>query len=211
MGEEYSYFNENSNLNYQNRPNGQNNQISFRCTYMVKDDNEYIQLINYRYQNFTNQEILDKIKILNVNKKEELILQKKFDKNGIHTIDFIIEEPLNNMSFLFSGCTSLTQVEFLSCDTSQVIDMQFMFQNCPELEYVDLSIFNTSNVIQMNSMFSQCLKLKAINGIENFDTFNVINMQGMFNLCEELEYLDLSNFNTSNVTNMGGMFDCCKN
>ena len=51
-----------------------------------------IQIINDTdINNKINKEIKSKIKILNDNKKEELIFTKKFNKTGINTIDFIIE------------------------------------------------------------------------------------------------------------------------
>ena len=52
------------------------NKVSFRCTYDVKDFNE-VQIINDRNKSFINEEIKSKIKIINNNKKEELILKKK--------------------------------------------------------------------------------------------------------------------------------------
>ena len=208
----YIYGNYQINPNYQNslnHPGYQNNQISFRCVYQVDDINKDIRLINDRLFGTVNHEILAKIKILNGNKKENLIFHKKFDKTGIHTIDFIIERKIYNMSFLFSECSSLKQVEFISCDTSNVIFMIAMFRKCIELEYVDLSVFITSKVIDMNAIFSECRKLKFINGLQNFNTANVINMHGIFQLCQELEYLDLSNFNTSNAQLMMFMFSQC--
>ena len=83
-------------------------KYSFRCTYEIKDYNA-TQIINNCFKNnmLLNEEIESKIKILNGNKKEKLIFKKKFNKLGINTIDFIIEEKLNNMSFMFYNCTSL--------------------------------------------------------------------------------------------------------
>ena len=52
------------------------NRISFRCTYEIKDNTE-IQIINYRGIVDVNEEIKSKIKILNVNNKEDLIFKKK--------------------------------------------------------------------------------------------------------------------------------------
>ena len=187
----------------------QNNQISFRCTYLVEDTNAEIRLINDGLDMLKNQEISSKIKILNNGEKENLTFFKKFDEAGIHVVDFIIEEIIYNMSYMFNECTSLIQVEFISCNTSKVNDMRALFRKCIQLEYVDLSPFDTGNVFDMNTMFSECRKLKAINGIENLNTLNVINMHGMFQLCEELEYLDLSNFNTYNVRKMTFMFNQC--
>jgi hypothetical protein len=66
------------------------NKISFRCTYEIKNYNE-IQILNYRGLNEINEEIKTKIKILNLDKIEELIFIKKFDKIGLNTINFVID------------------------------------------------------------------------------------------------------------------------
>ena len=140
-----------------------NEKISFRCTYDIKDYTEQ-QIINCG-----GEEIKSKIKMLNGNQKEELIFKKKFDKIGYNIIDFIVEERLTNMSFLFFECKSLKKVEFFSFDTSEVTDMSAMFQQCNELEYLDLTNFNTFNVTDMGWMFNKCHKLKQIKGINNFN------------------------------------------
>ena len=103
------------------------NEISFKCTYEIKDYNE-IQILNYRGINEINEEIKTKIKILNLDKIEELIFIKKFDKIGLNTINFLIEEKLTNTSFLFNGCSALKKIEFISFDTSQITNMKAMFQ-----------------------------------------------------------------------------------
>ena len=187
---------------------------SFRCTYDVKNGNE-IRIINDRCfvdnnREVINEEIKSKIKILNDNKKEELIFNKKFDKRGDIIIDFIIEEKLTDMSFMFLNCSSLKKVEFIYFDASLVDNMQYLFGGCGELEYLDLTLFNTSNVKDMFNMFVECSKLKEIKGINNFNTTNVNNMKAMFRECNNLDNLDLTNFNTSNVTDMEFMFKGCR-
>ena len=97
----------------------QKKSMLIKCIYEIEDYNE-IQIINNGTENFINEEILQKIKILNGNQKEKLILKKKFDKIGMNTIVFICEEILTNMDFLFYLCSSLKRVEFISFDTSQV-------------------------------------------------------------------------------------------
>ena len=83
-----------------------------KCQYEIQDNNNYIQIINNRDKDLVNEEIELKIKMLNGDKKENLIFQKKFNKKGIHTIYFIIEEKLNNMSFMFNNCSSLKKKKF---------------------------------------------------------------------------------------------------
>ena len=184
------------------------NQISFKCLYEIKDYN-YTQIINNQFEHFINNDIEPKIKILNNNKKESLIFQKRFEKLGLNEIDFIIEEKLNNMCFMFNNCTSLKQIKFISIDTSQVTDMSRMFFGCNELELIDISSFDTSNVTNMEAMFAACNKLKEIKGINKINTSKVTLMSIMFVKCQELEYLDLSNFDTSSVTEAFGLFAEC--
>ena len=105
-------------------------EISFRCTYDVKNYNE-TQIINDRcYVNnreVINEEIKSKIKILNYTKKEELIFKKKFARQGYNTIDFIIEGKLTDLSFLFFNCDSLKTIEFIYFDISLVKNMRYLF------------------------------------------------------------------------------------
>ena len=54
----------------------ENKTISYiKCTYEVREENE-IQIINDRSENYVNEEIASKIKIINGDKKENLIFKK---------------------------------------------------------------------------------------------------------------------------------------
>ena len=176
----------NDNLSSNSNNNNGNNQISFRCYYNIKNIFKEINIINVE----GNKYLESKIKILNDNKKEKIIDKKIFNKIGINTIDFIIEEKLTKMNNIFNGCESLIKIEFISIDTSKVNDMSFMFYCCDNIKYLDLSSFDTSNAENIQHMFYECSKLKEIKGINNFNTSKVTNMWGMFEGCESLEYLD---------------------
>ena len=169
-----------------------NGPAYIKCTYDIKDYN-FTQILNYRGEKTINKEIESKIKILNGNTKEPLVFKKKFNKIGMNTIIFIVEEKLVNMSYLFNKCKSLKKVEFFSFETIQCTNMRAMFQLCEELEYLDLSNFITSNVTDMGWMFYGCNKLKEIKGINKFITNKVTIMNSMFLECKEFKYLDLSN------------------
>ena len=207
-----SYQHPHSVTNILNTPSNFNKGISYiECTYDIKDINTETQIMNNRGEVFINEEIESKIKILNSNQREKLTLKKKFNRIGRNIVIFIIEEKLNNMSYMFDKCNSLKEIKFHFVETVQVNRMRSLFENCNELEYLDLTSFNTSNVTDMSGMFSFCHKLKEIKGINNFNTINATSMNQMFCDCKELEYLDLTSFNTSNVTDMSLMFcGCCK-
>ena len=178
------------------------NKLTYiKCTYEILDYN-LTQIINNTDGNEINKDIESKIKIINNGIEEKLIFTKKFDKIGINVIYFVIQNKLNDMSFLFNNCTTLKKIEFNSLETDNVTNMKLMFQSCHNLEYLNLTNFNTSKVINMSRMFNCCNKLKQIEGISNFDTSKVTNMKDMFKYCSELEYLNLSNFNLENVTDI---------
>ena len=148
-----------------------------------------------------------------------------------------ITDKLANMSWMFTGCESLKQIDFSNFNTSNATDMQHMFEQCKSFTRLDLTSFDTSKVTNMESMFAGCEKLEYLN-LSSFDTRNVItmgamfgnsknlvrididkekfitdklvNMSWMFTGCENLKQIDFSNFNTSDVTDMSHMFEQCK-
>ena len=116
---------------------------------------------------------------------------------------------VTNMSYMFSYCSSLTNLDLSSFNTSNVTNMDGMFDDCSSLTNLDLSSFNTSKVTNMSYMFSYCSSLTSLD-LSNFNTSNVTAMYSVFTNCTSLTNLDLSSFNTSKVTNMNGMFYNCQ-
>ena len=76
-----------------------------------------------------------------------------------------------------------------------------MFSGCSSLTNINLSNFNTQNVIDMSYMFYQCSSLKNVN-ISNFNTQNVKYIKDMFDGCSSLPNKNLPELNTQNVDDM---------
>ena len=129
--------------------------------------------------------------------------------NKIVGIEYLNTSEVTNMSFMFSGCFVLENLDVSNYDTRNVTCMRGMFDNCRKLKTLDLSKFDTRNVTDMHNMFDGCNNLANLD-VSNFDTRNVTNMEDMFSGCFVLENLDLSSFDTRNVTNMEDMFRNCK-
>lgn len=108
---------------------------------------------------------------------------------------------ITNMDYMFSDCSSLTDVSL--SDTSKVVSMERMFDWCTSL--VTVPLFDTSKVTNMASMFGGC---KLLTGVPQFNTANVLSMDSMFGYCTSLTTVPL--FNTSKVMYMGYMFDMDK-
>ena len=60
------------------------------------------------------------------------------------------------MECMFSGCSSLKQLNLSNFNTNNVTDMVGMFSGCSSLEELNLSNFNTKNVTNMECMLSGC-------------------------------------------------------
>ena len=125
----------------------------------------------------------------------------------IHFVTFY-RNNINDMSFMFFGCSSLLELTLDNFNTNSVTNMSYMFYRCSLLKELNLNNFNTANVNDMSYMFYECLSLKKLN-INNFNTNNVTNMLDMFDGCSSIEVLNLNNFNTVKVKNMYGMFSRC--
>ena len=74
------------------------------------------------------------------------------------------------MSWMFSGCSSLKELNLNNFNTNNVTDMRDMFYGCSSLKELNLSNFNTNNVNDMGYMFNGCseqLKIKIKSEYKN--------------------------------------------
>ena len=72
---------------------------------------------------------------------------------------------------MFSGCSSLKEINLSNFNTINVTHMDYMFSGCSSLKELNLSNFNTNNVTDMSYMFSRCseqLKFKIKSQYKNF-------------------------------------------
>ena len=201
---------------------------SFKAIYVTSKRNENIYFIN----NFSND-----IKEMIVDDKEVKPCKNfTFESIGYHTIYVLIDiskldsldymfykinhlvsisfsekfntEKIKSMSYFFSLCSSLKNINVFNFETSNVVDMSYMFSGCPLISNLNISNFITKNVVNMESMFLGCSSLAFID-ISNFNTYNVNNMNNMFYGCSSLSKIELYSFNTENVKYMDGMFYSC--
>ena len=119
-----------------------------------------------------------------------------------------VTTSLINMSYMFSGCKSITGLNLSKFVTKSVTNMSGLFYDCTNLQSIDLSNFETDNVVDISSMFYKCINISNIN-LSSFNTSNIKNMSSLFFDCNSLSSVSLNNFDTSNVTNMSYMFKGC--
>lgn len=150
--------------------------------------------------------------------------------------DTFANYTFENATYMFSGCTNLTEVENMKAlNASEITDLGYMFENCGKLASVDMKGLNISKVKSMDGMFYRCASLKSIDlsGLDTkslksmFSTFSnsgleaicldglntsgVTSFNGLFSSCSALTEVDLSDFDTSAATDMSSMFSMCSN
>ena len=109
----------------------------------------------------------------------------------------------------FNGFLQLTEIKGIkNLNTSNVNDMAYMFAGCSKLKSVDLTYMYSPYVKNMSYMFCNCSSLKTVY-LKGLNTSNVEDMRSMFEFCTSLGYLDLSSFNTQKVKNFEKMFYGC--
>ena len=72
--------------------------------------------------------------------------------------------------------------------------MSYMFSQCEKLSELNLSSFNTKNVNKMSKMFYYSSKLSNLN-LSSFTTNNVNNMSYMFRDCSNLKLVFINKLN----------------
>ena len=114
--------------------------------------------------------------------------------------DTLILSGLNNLSGLFSECSSITTINNINnWEVSGVTNMSEMFRDTQFNQ--PLSGWNVSNVIDMSGMF---LRSQFNQPINNWEVSGVTSMAGMF---DETPFdQPLSGWNVSNVIDMSSMF-----
>ena len=108
------------------------NKINFiKCKYEIKKDDlgKDIQIINNKdwIGIIINDEIEKEIKVIINGEIKSNILKYKFNKEGIYVIYLITYNLLTNMSWMFSDCSSLKELNLSSFNTNQVFIKRIKF------------------------------------------------------------------------------------
>ena len=175
-----------------------------KITLKVKGHNENSILNN----NFKKLSHLKEVHI-NGNIENEIKCKYNFNKED-NFVELIWNDYIDDTENMFSGCTSITEINLSKFDTSEVTTMDNMFEGCSSLTSIDLTNFNTSSVKRMIFMFSSCSSLTSLN-LSYFDTSSVTTMDSMFSHCSSLSSINLSNFDVSSLDSMDSIFFDCIN
>ncbi len=126
----------------------------------------------------------------------------------IEGLEYFDTSDVLNMSYMFSGCSSLTNLKIDSFNMSNVENTSYMFWLCSGLINLNLDNFNSNQITNMSGMFSECGSLTELS--INSHITQVKDISRMFYKCSNLTNIDLSGISTSNVTTMDSMFYDCR-
>ena len=141
---------------YKNNINSNKNYIIGEITINEKDVNKKIRIINSYEEAKRNDDLFsgtENEKEIKENceiKIEEQIIKfsyyYEFKKSGNYKIEYLFKKNLSNTNYMFSGCSSLTNLNLSNFNTQNVTNMGYMFYGCSSLTNLNLSNFNTQNV-----------------------------------------------------------------
>ena len=66
------------------------------------------------------------------------------------------------LSYMFSGCEKLTNINLSNFQTTKVKDMTYMFSGCKNITNIDISNFTIDEKAEVKNMFNDCTILKKI-------------------------------------------------
>ena len=141
------------------------------CTYCIQNGNSEVEILSDDYHNIND------ISIVIDNKRIEFSKKYKFNRIGIHEINFYIDNN-ETMDYMFKNIISLTSVELFSEKNITVISMVGAFQDCVNLRQFINKGFNLEKVNSLNGLFLNNYQLMNISFGE-FDTNNIIDMSQM--------------------------------
>ena len=183
--------------------------------------NTFIKMLNENCHIYINETKIERIKFypeLNENETIKIVIDHNTislcglfkDMNFIKKIKFtkFNRKDIEDMSFMFNGCSILEELDLSRIYTNNVKDMRGMFYKCSSLKELNITNFNTEKVKDMSYMFCECTSLKELN-LSNFNIKNVSYINYMFYKCLSLEKLDLSNFNFGKETYIYDLFSEC--
>ena len=91
-------------------------------------------------------------------KKEEIKKTEINKEDNISKITIIINYQIKSLSGLFYNCKCIESINFKKFyRNNNTTDMSWMFSGCSSLNELNLSNFNTNNVTNMSWMFNECL------------------------------------------------------
>ena len=158
--------------------------------YFLNEKNKYKNIIN-RYENEKNE--INIIYNIKDNEKRIRLFGEKFVKNNINNCYLLINNKKYEICEYYKLKGEKENLKIKMIKNKSINDMSYMFSGCNTLSsLLDISKWMTNNVTNMSYMFSECKLLSSLSDISKWNTNKVNDMCYMFNEC--LHYLHFQIF-----------------
>ena len=204
-----------NNENPSKNENSDNNPVKHKIVIKENNENklEYRNKINLTYYAKSTgiYEIFGEIFVLRnqnnidlfINGKESELINVCELKEGDNIITLKIKNDLTYLSFMFSGCSSLKNIEELKyLDVRKAQHLEYMLSDCILLTDINpLRYWDVSNCQRFKGMFAGCRTLSNINPLANWNVSKGSDFAERFNGCTNLtSIIALTTWNVSNGT-----------
>ena len=126
------------------------------CYEESKKERSYLSGINNK------KEIRENCLLYLNDNKIYFCFQYDVEKEGKYFIKIILKQPLTNLNYMFSSCSSLTSLNLSNFNTDNVYNMSHMFSFCSSLTSLNLSNFNTNNTDMSYMLYVLSKKCKIV-------------------------------------------------
>ena len=166
------------------------NELSIK--YNITNIHNLIKLFDTSSSN-----IINSIASMEINGKKINPLDKyKFNKTGIYNIKIRLKAHLNTINHLFKNCKDIIEVDFTNFDMEKINNLSNLFSGCSSLKNIfGFNSFKPNKIKDMSYLFYGCSSLINID-LSSFSTPSVIYMQNMFAHCSKLTQINFANFNS---------------
>ena len=115
------------------------------------------------------------------------------DLTNLESIEMVVSDSLNNLSYAFEGCVSLTSLD-INGETFNVLDWSGFLKDCTS--FIDIPELDVQGGTNFTQMFKGCISVKHLG---SYDTQNCLDgFDEMFMNCSAL--VCLSEINTQGIT-----------
>ena len=148
--------------------------------------NNLNQYINEKLKIGSNSKVNQKTKPANEEDLKKIILKKIENKEtDFNDIDI---SGIKDLSHLFEGQKTITEIDISEWDVSNVESMRAMFQDCRYLRTTgDLGNWKIDNCKDMSWMFNGCSCLTNIGDLDNWKIDKEVTLKCAFQGCERLK------------------------
>ena len=113
-----------------------------------------IKLVNNKYSEFINIKDEDeKYYHIYLNNNKEEIKMNNINIEEIKIIEIIIDYQVKSFKELFDSCDCIESIYFKKFYRNNINNMSYMFSGCSSLVILNIINFNTKNVTDMSNMF----------------------------------------------------------